>query len=123
MDSASGSDEGPVPHQRLQASFTGGIHQRPGGGGASFPFGHLEFDDEQLRMWGFGKAVAVRREAIRGVRLSTGILATRVSVVYLDGSESNVYFAALGRGPVRQALQERGWPVIDERLRGRPGPK
>lgn len=103
------------PEELPKASFTGGIRERPGGFGVSWPFGHLEFDRDRLRIWGIGDGVDVRRDEVRGVRLSTGILATRVSVVYPDGSESQVYFAALIRRPVRKALRRLRWTVLEGR--------
>lgn len=97
------------------ASFTGGIRERPFGWGASWPFGHLEFDERHLSIWGSGRRLDARREDVRGVRLSVGVFATRVAMVYPDGSESTLYFAALRRRPVRDALRSLGWPVIERR--------
>lgn len=79
--------------------------------GVSFPFGHLEFDDQTLTLWGIGSEFRVTKSQIEGVQLSRGILASRVSIVMADRSTSEVYFAALGRRTIRQALQERGWRV------------
>lgn len=108
------------PDSLPKAAFRGGIRRRPLGSGVSYPFGHLEFDAQRLRIWGFGESVEVRRSDVEGVRLSTGILATRVAVVGRDGAESDVYFAALRRSPVRKALNERGWPVVESRFSRRP---
>jgi len=94
--------------------FRGGVRTRSAlGFGASYPFGHLDFDEDRLRIWGFGMLVDVGRASVRAVRLSTGILATRVTVIGDDGVESDVYFAALRRGTVRRALREHGWDVIE----------
>lgn len=96
-----------------KASFTGGVRERPGGWGASAPFGHLEFDDAELHIWGAGMDLRVVKGAVKGIKLSAGILASRVSVVWADGSLADVYFAALGRRAIRDALRQRGWPVIE----------
>lgn len=103
----------PSPSNPPTVSFTGGIRCGTFGMGASAPFGHLEFDGDDLRLWGAGMDVKVHRTDVLGIRLSTGILATHVRVVYPDESLSEVYFAALGRRAVRAALRERGWPVIE----------
>jgi hypothetical protein len=112
----------------VTANFVGGIAKR-GGWHASGPAARLEFDRDQLviRSKKFSKRlglgdVSVRREACNAVRLSTGILAVRVSVIDRDGIEIEPYFTATRRGPVRRALQARGWPVIEDRWRfGRLG--
>lgn len=95
------------------ASFVGGIRSGALGLGGTAPFGHLEFDADELRIWGLGMEVRARRDEVRGVRLSMGFLATKVRVVFLDDSVSTVYFAALGRAAVRDALLQRGWRVIE----------
>lgn len=96
-----------------KASFRGGVRERPAGWGVSAPFGHLEFDDSELYIWGAGMDLRVVKGAVEGIRLSAGILASRVSVVWPDGSLADVYFAALGRRAIRKALRKRGWPVIE----------
>jgi len=89
---------------------------------ASWPMAHLEFDENDLAIWSsavpeyFGPdELRVARDRTKAVRLSTGFLGVRVSVIRLDGTELKPYFAALRRGPVRQALHERGWPVVEDR--------
>ena len=113
MTDASDPSTLPPPVEQSKVSFTGGIRSRVLGFGGTAPFGHLEFDAAELRIWGLGMEVEVRRTEVRGVHLSIGILATRVRVVYQDGSTARVYFASLGRAGVREALQRRGWPVIE----------
>lgn len=108
------SERPPPPGVHLAAaSFTGGIRSGVFGFGGTAPFGHLEFDADELRIWGLGMEVRAKRNQVEGVRLSRGFLATRVRVVFLDGSTSDVYFAALGRGAVRDALRLRGWKVLE----------
>lgn len=110
---ASRPDEPATP--KPSASFAGGIYRgRILGFGASAPFGHLDVDDVEVHIWGAGMDLCVRRDEVRGVRLSRGILSTRVRVVFPDGSRSKIYFASIGRADVRDALDRRGWPVIED---------
>lgn len=94
-------------------SFKGGIRSRGSGVGVSWPFGHLDFDAEEIHVWGGGMDLRRNRDQVQAVRLAMGILATRVIVVGSDGEEGAYYFAALGRGPLRRALLRRGWPVLE----------
>jgi hypothetical protein len=55
------------------------------------------------------------RRDTTAVRLSTGIFAVRVSVIRSDGKELEPYFKLMSRGPVRQALRQRDWPVVEDR--------
>jgi hypothetical protein len=91
----------------------GGVRERLGGWGASAPFGHLEFDDAERHIWRAGMVLRVAKGAVKCIKLSAGILASRVSVVWPDDSLADVYFAALGRRAIREALRQRGWPVIE----------
>ncbi len=111
------------------ARFTGGIATR-GGLHASGPFGVLEFDERELSIRGVGLAkwiglrgVRASRGETQAIRLSTGALAVRVSIIRADGTEVEPYFAASQRGRVRQALIERNWPIVEDRwnfgLRGK----
>ena len=58
--------------------------------------------------------IRVSRSETNAIRLSTGIFAVRVSVIWSDGKEVEPYFTVKRRGLVRQALQERGWPVVED---------
>jgi hypothetical protein len=82
----------------------------------------LQFDEHDLVIWSsavpryFGpNELRVSRRDTKALRLSTGFLAVRVSVIRLDGTELRPAFTVFKRGPVRQALQERGWPVVEDR--------
>jgi len=104
----------PPPQPLPKVAFTGGIRQRPLGWGGTAPFGHLEFDDNELRIWALGMELCVKRGQGDPVACwhprepCVGHLAGRVQGEHL--------FAALGRGAVREALQRRGWPVVEGRL-------
>jgi hypothetical protein len=74
-----------------RALFVGGIAER-GGWHASGPFAELEFDSDYLvirpvrlaKRLGL-KDVAARRSDTKAIRLSTGVLGVRVSVVQASG--------------------------------------
>jgi hypothetical protein len=82
--------------------------------------GRLEIGDNDLAIYGTAIArrvalgeVRVTRDGTNAVRLSTGVLAVRVSIIGSDGTELEPYFAALARRRVREALRDRGWPRFD----------
>ena len=75
------------------------------------PFGHLEVDDDELRIFGFGMYVSVQKSGIDHVRIARRILVSRISVVFADGVRSDVYFATYGHEGIRAELVARGWPV------------
>lgn len=111
----------PVPVTRRSASFVGGIARR-GGWHASAPMAKLEFDTDELiirpasvaKRLGLHEVRASRRET-KAIRLSTGVLAVRVSVIQMDGMEVEPYFTVMRRRPVRNALEEQAWPVVEDR--------
>jgi len=103
------------------ASFVGGI-VTASGWRATWPMARLEFDENDLAIWSsavpkyFGPGeLRVARRDTKAIRLSTGVLAVRVSVIRPDGNEAEPYFTVLRRGPLRQALHQRGWPVVEDR--------
>jgi hypothetical protein len=102
------------------ASFVGGMATR-GGWHASGPMARLEFDNNNLVIRPTAAAKLVRLGEVKAakadtqaIRLSTGILAVRVSVIRSDGVEVEPYFTVMRRGRVRKALEERGWPVVED---------
>jgi hypothetical protein len=82
----------------------------------------LRFDEDDLvitpllvtRHFGPTELQFSRRDT-KAIRLSTGIFAVRVSVIRSDGTEVAPYFKLTRRDPVRQALRQRGWPVVEDR--------
>ena len=103
-----------------RASFVGGIVTESGFR-ATYPMARLEFDENELVIWSsavpryFGpNELRVSRHDTKAIRLSTGIFAVRVSVIRSDGIEARPCFLVLRRGPVRQALRDRGWPVVED---------
>jgi hypothetical protein len=99
------------------ASFRGGIHVRRFFGGAGAPAGgHLEFDRDLIRLWGLGFEVTVRREDVRAVRFGPGMLATRFSVMPNKPGPAQMFWLSTRRPtPVRAALTELGWPIVEDR--------
>lgn len=55
------------------------------------------------------------RSEVEAIRLNTGLIFTRVSIVRLNGYESNVWFATSAREAVQRALESRGWPTMSDR--------
>jgi hypothetical protein len=113
----------PPPTDLPPAVFTGGMARR-GGWQARGPFARLEFDAEHLaiKAKALAKALGLRevraaRATTQAIRLSTGVLAVRVSVIQHAGTEVEPYFATMSRRRVRQALVARGWPVVEDRWR------
>jgi len=108
------------PTQNPERRFTGAIHRRGilGGEGASYPFGHLEFNEAHLRMWGFGIEASADRAKIKAIRLSprygTG---TKLTILYSFHSESEEEFVTYERVAIRAALVELGWHVVEDRDR------
>jgi hypothetical protein len=108
------------------ASFVGGIATR-GGWHVSAPMARLQFDGEHLLIRPTSLPYALGLQEVRAskadtkaIRLSTGILAVRVSVIRSDGTEAEPYFTVMTRGRVRKALEERGWPVVEDRWKFGP---
>jgi hypothetical protein len=91
--------------------FVGGLRRRPFGVGISRPFGHLEFDAADLRMWGMGTERNVSKDDVRAIRLRPSLLAGVAYVIYKDGHRSELYFAGPRRSTLRHALRQRGWPT------------
>jgi len=106
-----------LPTQRPTRTFTGAIHRRGilGGEGASYPFGHLEFDQEHLRLWGFGIEASADRAKIKAIRLSPrwGV-GTKLTILYAVHSESEEEFVTHDRVAIRAALVELGWHVVED---------
>ena len=98
------------PAPRPPAKFRGGVSSRFWRG--NWPFGHLEFDETSIRMWGTGLDFRADRREVSGVRVWVAAFLSEVTVVALDGSESKVSFTGDARA-IRAALWERGWPVFD----------
>ncbi len=94
------------------ATFTGGIRSQPWGWGGTWPFGHLRFDQSEIRIWGLGITVVARREAVLGIRVTGGLFA-KVQIVMRDGSIERRYFVPFDTAAIRTALHARGWPVLD----------
>jgi len=98
------SDPGPAAEAffeyGLATSHVRGRDRRTGAWHASGPMGRLEFDSDDLvirstniaRRLGIGE-VRTRKADTKAIRLSTGVLAVRVSVVRSDGTELEPYFA------------------------------
>ena len=62
-----------------------------------------------------GTDLVVHRSDISAIRLSTGFLTTRVTVIWLDDTESALGFETTRtRERVRVELQHLGWPIVDE---------
>jgi hypothetical protein len=91
--------------------FVGALRRRPFGWGVSWPFGHLEFDATDLKMWGMGTELNVSKGDVRAIALRPGLLAGVAYVVYKDGRRSELYFAGPRRSTLRHALRQRGWPT------------
>ena len=113
----------PPPPRPAPSVFTGGIAER-GGWHASGPFARLEVGDDLLVIRATRLATVVglhdvqaQKAETKAVRLSTGVLAVRVSVIRADGVELEPYFTAMSRGPIRRALLARGWPVVEDKWR------
>lgn len=87
--------------------FRGGIRRSPFGSGATWPFGHLEFDVRTLSIFGPSDRVDVTRSEVDHIRVRGG----RVCVVRKDGEAESLYFAALSLKNVRRELERLGWPV------------
>jgi hypothetical protein len=117
------TDQHPPPPPLPQASFEGRIGVYRWGSAwsktAMLLVGHLMFDFTTLTISGRRKRVGVTRDEVRAIRLYTAWMTTYVSVVYLHGGESDVHFATYSWKPIKTALDERGWPVIDEHGSGR----
>ena len=56
------------------------------------------------------------RQEVAAVRLSTGVLAVRVSVIDLNGNALVPFFTAVSRRRIRMALRDRTWVVEDTYL-------
>jgi hypothetical protein len=101
-------------------SFKGGVHRTGilGGETATYPLGHLEFDEDHLRIWGPGMEAIAERGKIKAIRFSPyRFLGTKVSILYSLRSESEVYFLPIDREAVRSSLMAVGWHVVQDRDR------
>jgi hypothetical protein len=108
------SDEPAPPNTLPKAKFTGGIRGGPlRFWGGTWPFGHLAFDENEIRISGVGMRVSAKRHDVLGVRVKMGTLGTRVSIVRKSDPKESLFFAPINAGAVVDALVLRGWPVLD----------
>jgi|JI10StandDraft_1071094.scaffolds.fasta_scaffold588276_1 hypothetical protein len=109
-----------TPRAPNPVTFVGGIGS-PMGWHFSAPMGRLAFDEQRLVISGVGPAatagtVDMLRQEVAAVRLSTGVLAVRVSVIDLNGNALVPFFTAVSRRRIRMALRDRTWVVEDTYL-------
>jgi len=99
-----------------EAKFRGGLHVRRFIGGVGAPIGgHLEVTRDHLRFSGLGFDVKVRRDDVQAVRFGPGFNATRVSAILHTPSQEQMFWLSTKHpGPIRMALAERGWPIVED---------